>query len=164
MFPAGRQLPHLTRLQTRGARQLSGVAALAPEGSILVSCCPNLQDLNIDGLECHAELLAPLQGLSGLHTLHFSAVHVAGPEAVQAVCRLSGLRKLAVNILDSENDSQGELLLQLTQLRCLTWLFNAGPVDNTNRYFKFVNKVSYQSISGPCSTWVMPHVSTCFLA
>jgi hypothetical protein len=80
LFAAGRQLPHLTSLQARGVLQASGDVALAPEGSLIVSCCPNLQDLNIDCLESHAELLAPLQGLSGLHTLRFSAVHAAGPE------------------------------------------------------------------------------------
>jgi hypothetical protein len=59
-------------------------------------------------------------------------------EAVQAVCQLTGLRQLAIHVLDSPE----ELLLQLTQLRCLTWLYYAGPVDNMKTNFQFVCKVS----------------------
>jgi hypothetical protein len=72
VFPDGRQLPYLQELLLQDIRQPGGVAASAPEGSRLVSCCPGLQYLYIWGLECDAGLLAPgaigpMQGLSRLH-------------------------------------------------------------------------------------------------
>jgi hypothetical protein len=43
LFRIGRQLLHLTSLNVRCVKQLPRGAALAPEGSRNVSCCPSLQ-------------------------------------------------------------------------------------------------------------------------
>jgi hypothetical protein len=68
MFPAGRQLPHLRVLNVNHVR-LPTSPAPAPEGRRLVACCPGLQELYMWGLQYSTELLAPLTGLSSLHTL-----------------------------------------------------------------------------------------------
>jgi hypothetical protein len=68
MFPAGRQLLHLTSLDISKVQQ-PWDAALAPDGSRLVSCCPSLQSLNISSLQHSPQQLTKLQELSGLHTL-----------------------------------------------------------------------------------------------
>jgi hypothetical protein len=74
MFPAGRQLPHLTLLDIANVRQPGAAAAplhrcltaaTAPDVSHLISCCPSLQSLDMTSLQCSAEQLAPLQGLTG---------------------------------------------------------------------------------------------------
>jgi hypothetical protein len=115
MFPAGRQLPHLHVLSISGPLDHPG-AYVGPEGSRLVSSCPGLQKLSIVGLQYSAELLAPLQGLSGLQALEVGPVCLA--ESMGLVCQLSGLRKLI-----TWDCSEGEgLLLQLTQLKQLTHL------------------------------------------
>jgi hypothetical protein len=49
--------------------RLDGQYGEAPEGSRLISCCPGLQSLDMRDVPYSAELLASLQGLSGLHTL-----------------------------------------------------------------------------------------------
>jgi hypothetical protein len=85
IFPAGRRLPCLQLLALKGIQQPSGHQATAPEGSCLVSCCPSLQSMDMQDLCCSAKLLAPLLGLTGLHTLRTQAEDRA---AVEAVCRL----------------------------------------------------------------------------
>jgi hypothetical protein len=116
MFPAGRQLPHLTSLDACCALP----PASAPDGSRLVSCCPGLQDLNIRGLQSSKEQVAPLQGLSGLTGLSVCARTDIG--VVPAVCQLTGLLELEVDVLHSVDPQ----LLQLTQLKQLTVLNVAG--------------------------------------
>jgi hypothetical protein len=78
LFPAGRQLPHLKSLVISYVKQSYFCYAAPPDGSLLVSCCPGLQSLDMRGLQYSAELLAPLQGLSGLHTLSLAVDHPHG--------------------------------------------------------------------------------------
>lgn len=77
VFPAGRQLLHLQQLDFSDLLPpAADVCAAAPDGSRLVSCCPMLRYLNLQGLHCSAaaaELLTPLHALSRLHTLSLSA-------------------------------------------------------------------------------------------
>jgi hypothetical protein len=95
MFPTSRQLPNLQSLCTNYVEQPPGVHGLPPEGSRLVSCCPGLQTLKVCSLQCIAELLASLQGLSGLQTLQCDWEY-ATSDIVQAVCQRTGLRELCV--------------------------------------------------------------------
>jgi hypothetical protein len=126
MFPAGRQLPHLTSLDISGVKEPGGgSAAAAPEGSRLVSCCPGLQSLNIQGLRCTAGTLAPLQGLSALHKLCMGTNH-GDVQGLQEVVQLTGLRELFVWAPNSEDVG---LLMQLTQLKQLTGLVYDGQWD-----------------------------------
>ena len=119
MFPAGRQLPHLQSLDI--SRHLpSDEVVSAPEGSRLVSCCPGLRSLHMRYLQYSAELLAPLQGLGDLHTLHVATVGVG--EGLEVVGQLTGLRDLSMFAACS---TEG-LLLQLTQLKQLTRLCYTG--------------------------------------
>lgn len=139
LIPGGKQLPHLGSLGLSGAYQLDGNPA-APDGSRLVSCCPGLQQLNLDWVQCPAKLDYALQGLSGLHTLVMSP---EGPEAVEslkAVCQLSGLRGLYVATDDASTDG---VLLQLTQLKQLTYLCYHGFFDGSlNTHFMSSAEVS----------------------
>ena len=120
MFPTGRQLPFLRVLFVSSpcpvATELPDRAA--PEGSRLVSCCPGLQSLNMQGLQVRAMHLAPLQGLTGLHTLRVTIQSGMAAEGVGAVCQLTGLRELAMQCYDGTRQE----LLQLTQLKQLTQL------------------------------------------
>jgi hypothetical protein len=117
LFPAGRQLPELQYLDISYVKQPGHGPAPAPEGTRLVSCCPGLQRLHMQQLQCSAERLASLAGLSKLHTLYLAdGTQVQG---VESVCQLTGLRELTI---DSPKTPQG-LLLQLAQLKQLTHLF-----------------------------------------
>jgi hypothetical protein len=126
VFPAGRQLQHLTSLCIAGVRQPSGEYASAPEGSLLASCCAGLQDLDMTNLQYSAEQLSSLQGVTSLHTLHLVATEPL-LEMVQALRQLAGLRALQ---LDARSTAQGGLLLQLTAVQQLTRLKYEGPVTN----------------------------------
>jgi hypothetical protein len=96
LFPRGRQLPHLTSLSIarvcQPSRRLDEYAPV-PHGSLLISCCPGLQHLNMDYLRSSGKLLAPLQGLSKLHTLSLSACQQAPAKAVRTICQLTRLRQ-----------------------------------------------------------------------
>ena len=131
LFPAGRQLPFLQSLNISRVSQLGGSDATAPEASRLVSCCPSLQDLNMDELQCSAEPLTPLQGLSGLHTLHLLVSGPTAAEGLAAVCQLTGLKALSMCIQDV---AEGLALLQLTQLRQLTELAVLRAADGDKLY------------------------------
>ena len=86
VFPVGRQLPHLQKFDMAdnlpsadGGADGGWIPAPAPDGSRLVSCCPGLQYLNLQGLHCSAAVagvLGPLQGLHTLRTLCVSADHL----------------------------------------------------------------------------------------
>jgi hypothetical protein len=78
------------------------------------------------GLQCNAELLAPLTGLTGLHELTLGQADDA-PEDLQVVCQLTGLRQLLVGVLESSNNWVKGLLLQLTRLQQLTYLELGDP-------------------------------------
>jgi hypothetical protein len=66
MFPVGRQLPELRSLNISGVHKPSGEQHASPEGSILVSCCPGLQSLDMCHLKYSTELLAPLPEMTEL--------------------------------------------------------------------------------------------------
>jgi hypothetical protein len=65
-----------------------------------------------------AELLASLQGLSGLRTLLLSHRQSA-KMGFEAMCQLTGLRKLGVGVLGG---TKGDLRLQMSRLKQLTAL------------------------------------------
>jgi hypothetical protein len=131
MFPAGRQLLHLTTLNISVIEQSSCGAMPAPEGSRLVSCCPSLQSLNMCYLRYRPQQLTQLQGLSGLHTLHLltgTAQELADNvpadtgQTLQAVCQLTGLRKLRLMVDDAHTSRLVTQLQQLQRLPHLTML------------------------------------------
>jgi hypothetical protein len=146
LFPAGRQLLHLTSLD------ISAIdATAAPEGSRLVSCCPNLQSLNICYLQYPAKQLTQLQGLSGLHTLHLLTgtgreladdVSADTGETLQAVCQLTGLRELGLMVNDAPTAMLVTQLQQLQRLPHLTVLY----------YLEGTPAVLKQEVG--CSLWV----------
>jgi hypothetical protein len=76
-------------------------------------------------LGCPQHVLAPLCGLSGLHTLRL-ATDTAGEaaEGFEEVCQLPGLRELH---LKTHRTAKEGLLLQLAQLKQLTGLAYLGP-------------------------------------
>jgi hypothetical protein len=118
MFPAGRQLPQLQVLDIRVSTSCMMARAFsAAEGSRLVSCCPGLQSLTMAGLQRSAELLAPLQGLSGLQALNLGAPACCS-DALEGVRQLSRLRRLSI----CDRSEEEELLQQLPQLKQLTYL------------------------------------------
>lgn len=96
--------------------------ATAPEGTRLISCCPGLRSLHMNGLRVDAQLLAPLTGLSSLTNLGLAPPHGTEAPGLAAVCQMTRLRRL--NIWHDEEDT--ELLLQLTQLRLLTSITYRG--------------------------------------
>ena len=99
--------------------------ARAPDGSRLASCCPALQLLAMVSLQCSAELLAPLQGLSGLQTLRCGWA-LTTAEVVQAVGQLTGLRELYMwGAAHMKHDGS---LMQLTQLKQLSAMSLYGKV------------------------------------
>jgi hypothetical protein len=151
LFPTGRQLPSLQSLNIGGVMQPSGAFA-APEGSCLVSCCPRLQSLQMRFLQCSAELLAPLQGLSGLQLLHMSCPDITAIcRVLQAVCQLTGLRELGVwgpwRIKDEGS------LLQLTQLRQLTMLHI--PMGHNGDAIHLSGEIELQLVALAQLIWVL---------
>jgi hypothetical protein len=121
IFPAGRRLPHLETLVITDVQTPDGDWGPPPDGSLLVGCCPALQDLHMKQLNYTAELLAPLQGLSALRSLwlaHSDDNEEHTWEGLgKAVGQLTGLRQLSMDFPTAEG-----LLLQLTQLKQLTAL------------------------------------------
>jgi hypothetical protein len=122
VFPADRRLPHLRVLDLLEICHCDNHAAAVPEGSRLVSCCPGLQSLQLQYLQCSAELLAPLRGLSSLSELTLCP-DGQSEQGLEVVCQLTGLRRLCLT-----DPSKGEGVLEsLTQLRQLTSLdFNGA--------------------------------------
>jgi hypothetical protein len=98
ILPAGRQLPQLQDLIIKALQLPSKRVGVVPEGTRLVSCCPGLQCLDVQFLPYSAGLLAPLQGLSGLHTLHLEDTMSADKEGLQETCQLTGHRELSVRL------------------------------------------------------------------
>ena len=115
VFPAGKQLPQLQDLRMSDVTFPAGPAA-APEGTRLVSCCPGLQVLRLQRLQCQG-LLTALQGLSSLTSLHLWPPADSTEEWAEGLCQLTGLRDLRLIGAAEEG-----LLLQLTKLRQLTSL------------------------------------------
>ena len=155
MFPAGRQLPHLRVLDVSYVRHPWSVLAAAPEGTRLVSCCPGLQSLSLQGLQYTAEGLAALQGLSSLTLLNLEPVDRSS-EGLEGVLQLTGLRRLSVQ----EHHPTEGFLLQLSQLRQLTYLRYAGNFGY--RYFSrtFLDKVG-TGLECHDSTHLQQHCAAC---
>lgn len=104
----------------------------APEGSHLVSCCPGLQSLDMEYLLYTAEVLAPLQGLSELHTLRLGS-QKRNWEGLQLGAQLRELYFFA------PSGPEG-LWLQLTGLTQLTSLTFWGPTSA--RWLMLTSEVS----------------------
>lgn len=146
IFPAGRQLPHLQALNISRVKGSPGTYAAAPDISLLVSCCPGLQLLDMWGLQHGVGQLAPLQGLSGLQTLSLAVDDHTAVEGVQAVCQLTGLRHLRMDLPRSA-DVHGLQLWQLMQLQQLTALTFHGPWPvscSQKKVSSFMNKVGWK--------------------
>jgi hypothetical protein len=132
LFPAGRQLLHLTSLDiSKVKQQLPYGAALAPDGSRLASCCPSLQSLDMSNLQYSPQQLTQLQGLSGLHSLHlvigkrgksFEASTDTG-DTLQAVAQLTGLRELHLSVYNAP------MQLLVTQLQLLQYLLHLTVLE-----------------------------------
>ena len=143
-FPASKQLPHLRSLNIKHVTRpliIGATRASTPAGSQLVSCCPGLKSLLMQGLKHNnAVLVLALQGLSGLRTLGLGAFHAA--ERLDWVWQLTRLRELSINAPDNP---RGLLLLQLTHLQQLTALtyFSAFGASNET---VLVCEVSYALI------------------
>jgi hypothetical protein len=136
LFPAGRQLLHLTSLDFSAVKEPDlDDPYPAPDYGRVVSCCPNLQSLNMVSLAYNTQQeLMPLRGLSGLHTLHLvtgtghfveDGISADTGEALQALCQLTGVRKLHLGVYD---DPTPVMLAQLQQLPQLTELHFSGGV------------------------------------
>lgn len=98
-FPAGKWLPQLTYVDISVSTQTShNTSTPALEGKLLVECCPALQSLHVIGWQYSAnqsaDQLAPLQSLSGLHTLGLGGKFDVTPEHVKAMAQLSALQHL----------------------------------------------------------------------
>jgi hypothetical protein len=70
IFPADRHLPHLRSVNVSMVRQPAGGQAVAPDGTGLVRCCPGLQALDMQLLQCSTIQLGPLSVLTGLSALN----------------------------------------------------------------------------------------------
>jgi hypothetical protein len=149
VFPDGRLLPHLTSLDLSEVCDDGGLLPV-PEVTRLVSSCPALKALYL-WEACNtvpipavpAELLAPLQQLSGLQTLHLSPAvwtPAAMPGLSPALCQLTGLREL--RLWQNSNAEEG-LLLHLTQLRHLTSLEYVGRLNGVHKNYNFRWKVRF---------------------
>jgi hypothetical protein len=146
MFPTGRQLPQLQYLKVGHIKQPGGSHAPAPEGSRLVSCCPGLQSLYMEDLQYSAERLAPLSGLSVLHTLRLATDDPTAADGMETVCQLTGLRELH---LHAPCMVEG-LPLQLTQLQQLTQLHYKGDGgDRTNFFIQSEPEVCVTRVGPP---------------
>jgi hypothetical protein len=152
LFPAGRKLPHLQELDMAYVKQpgeLGDICAAAPAGSRLVSCCPGLRCLSMQGLQCSSDLLAPMQGLSGLHSLHLPTCSDEDVDDLHALCQLTGLRKLG--LVFEGLAVEGLQLQLLTDLKQLTRLSYHGPVNGTHKMVKVTCKVSSVQFFAPLS-------------
>jgi hypothetical protein len=124
VFKAGRQLQHLHSLNLANVQQTGGYYSPAPDGSLLVSCCPRLRSLDMQYLELSsAEVLGPLQGLSGLHTLRLALVGGTYAQGLPSVGQLTALKELTIAIPIGSLDGTQELIMsRLTLLQELTKL------------------------------------------
>jgi hypothetical protein len=140
IFAAGKQLPHLQSLNIGRVAQPSGSPVPAPEGNLLVSCCPGLQSLDMQALHHSTGLLAAVQGLSGLHSLCAGYDVCNTSEGCNAVCVLTGLQKL--HIVCSTAGVMPRLPLQLTQVKNLTALIFSGSGLSAGQEVKLTCEVS----------------------
>jgi hypothetical protein len=146
MVPAGRKLQQMQYLRMSIICRWSNGPA-APEGEWLVGCCPSLQSLDMRAVQCNAELLAALQGLSELHTLGLTLADSTAVADVQRVCQLTGLRELNLQAALGncwDRDTEG-WLMQVTQLKQLTTLTYEGPIFGTFKRATFSSEVSLRA-------------------
>jgi hypothetical protein len=91
-----------------------------------VTCCPGLQYLNVEAMRCSSPAqLAPLQGLSKLHTLMVGLQCAPAGEGLEVVGRMTGLRSLSLAVPGAHKGG----LLQLSQLQELTKLTYDSPCN-----------------------------------
>jgi hypothetical protein len=125
VFPAGRTLPHLSKLSTVTRPNYTGPAPFGSAGiASLVSCCPELQDVACK-LDADASL-SPLQSLTALSRLHLPDLSAAVISQLAALTQLQELQ-LTVLLPGSPDPPQGasfglQHLVPLTALVGLTEL------------------------------------------
>lgn len=159
VFPEGRLMPHLTSLNISRTCNTEGLPPL-PEVARLVSCCPALKALYLwvtsntappDFVPVRIELLAPLQHLSGLQTLHLApAVWRPGVTpglSPPAVCQLKGLQELRVW---QKSRAEEGLLLELMRLRRLTSLDYVGRLNGVHKNYHFLCQVRLPDTGRAC--------------
>jgi hypothetical protein len=117
MFPAGRQLPRIRSLAAAGVFEPAGRRAVAPDGSLLASCCPGVSSLDLRGLQYSAELLAPLKGLSSLQALLLSSWYGGISRYLEALQPEVFVDRYGPGVTEAEG-----LLPHLTGLRQFTCL------------------------------------------
>jgi hypothetical protein len=142
VFPAGRQLPGLQKLDISYTSQ---EAATPSVSTFLLSCCPGLQELHLDIETRGRETVASLRGLSRLHTLHLNAAFQPG-DVLREVCQLTGLQQLKMSGFD-ENEG---LLLKLTQLKQLTNLSFTGYLNRYAMGIRLNSQVGHMGFSVVC--------------
>jgi hypothetical protein len=134
VFQGRTKLPKLRDLNIKGTdpsggyegydnylAQPSGYFSKALEGSRLVRCCPGLQFLDMRDVRYSAELLAQLQGLCELRTLHLEHYESTQEHGLQGVCQLTQLRELSVELSSGKEEGLELPLAQLKQLTALTY-------------------------------------------
>ena len=152
VFLPGRQLPQLRALRLADLRH----RAVAPAGTLLASCCPALQSLDIRGLRYSRGMLTELQGLSSLDSQYLQPAS-GSREAMQDVTRLTDLQQLVLQ--EPQYPTEG-LLLQLTQLRQLTRLGFRGRLDRAGSFeATFRCEVGHRLMMTMRAPGVLLHVS-----
>jgi hypothetical protein len=129
IFRNGRALTRLTSVDISRMKSTESVPgdwprAPAPEGNLIVSCCPGLHYLGVEDLTDTPQLLGPLQRLNSLHTLalslHYEDSESATTGCLQANGQLTGLRGLKLKVPQQLNELPKLQLAQLKQLTALT--------------------------------------------
>jgi hypothetical protein len=131
VFPAGRQLPHLTSLNVSNVGS-DGDRAVTLDSSLLVSCCPSLQSLDMHRMPCTFAQLAPLQGLSSLHNLLMELRCDDEMDVLAVVGHMTALRSISLEVAARLGSlERGLLLAPLQQLTQLTY---HGPCVPSEAY------------------------------
>lgn len=129
VFPAGRMLPHMTRLTISDNDHMADIEVPSAWGAVdmsrLVSCCPNL--CKVDSIvlqpDLHVSMLQKLAGLTHLAAYQSSSSSQAMAEALKGLAVITQLRKLEVFLI---LEQPTEAMLPLTTLTGLTYL-RCGP-------------------------------------
>jgi hypothetical protein len=134
VFPTDRQLPQLSTLLMDSVMQPEGYTVVPP-GSRIVSCCPGLQSLDMRCLRYDAEQMAPLSGLSSLHTLLLYSL--SREKGFEVVGQLPQLRHLQLEALFVPEG----LLQHVTHLQQLTYLNFTGRINGQTTNLRFEQQV-----------------------
>lgn len=163
VFAPGRKLLELQDLTIAGIS--SEEASPVDDMAGLVSCCPNLQRLNLDASVYHWGLrgrqLEPLTALTHLTelTVTFNVPHLRS--AAKGLAQLTGLQSLTIHTVGcpqskmAVSKTEAELLplTQLRQLTCLRHLMQENPkgLGLPRQVFELKVRVSYpMQLLMPC--------------